>query len=121
MFLYVNYHFQDYFEKMPLKRNPSIYCAADQATRLSFRDCLLSNFILEVILVATIGTVVKGLENYPLICACFRNNDVVIPLLEKYGLLVNMMLKSPVRHKRAWELMFYELFQDKPQLKSTYI
>ena len=105
---------------MPLKRNPSIYCAADQSTRLSFRDCLLSDFILEVISVANTGTVVKGLENYRLICACFRNNDVVIPLLEKYGLLSNMMLKSPVGYKREWDLMFYELFKDEPRLKSTY-
>jgi hypothetical protein len=105
---------------MPLKRNPSIYCLADQSTRLSFKDCLLSDFVLEVISVANTETVVKGLENYPLICDYFRNNDVVIPLLEKYDLLGNMILKSPRGYKREWDLMFYELFKDEPRLKNTY-
>ena len=109
---------------MALQKNPNITCLASTLS-CSFEQCKPNNFLLEIMSVATLNLNLFR-HSYALVCERFANVLAVSCLLKKHALLIDDKLMSPISHAAAWDAMFCELFQDKPelmvpQIRSAYI
>ena len=103
------------------QRNPNIDCITSKLS-LPFVDCSLRNFLLDIISIAPQNPDLRN--SYALVCERFGN--LAMATLQKNHVLVDNKLMSPISHAVAWDALFCELFQDKPevlvpQIKSAYI